>query len=77
MLNLKQSYDRLIQYLAATREIDILRNVILVWSCNNQRRNEKSKRVDELSKELDELAEAVEIEETLSRIEANSGKKVL
>lgn len=45
------------------------------WS-NEQRRSEKSKRLDELSKKLDELAEAVEIEETLSRIESSSGKKV-
>ena len=43
---------------------------------NAQRRSEKSKRVDELSKKLDELAETVEIEETLSRIESSSGKKV-
>ena len=49
----------------------------LLCECSNaQRRSEKSKRVDELSKKLDELAETVEIEETLSRIESSSGKKV-
>lgn len=76
MLKLKQSYDRVTQYIAATREIDILRNVIAVVVGNWQRRSEKSKRVDELSKKLNELAEAVEIEETLALIESSSGKKV-
>lgn len=73
---MKQSYDRVMQYIAASREIDIIRNVFVVWVSNAQRRSEKSKRVDELSKKLDELAETVEIEETLSRIESSSGKKV-
>ena len=64
---LKRSYDDIMNYERARRELDILRDM----------RREKQKQLADVNKRLDDLTDALESGITLARIEKLSGKKVV
>lgn len=72
----KRSYEAVMNYQRAKRELDILRDVFLFCESERQMRKEKQKQLADVNKRLDDLTDALESGITLSRIEKLSGKKV-